>query len=58
MSLHMTVNGDPVEPSEPLVFVRLIKPWLNCGPGSVVGVFYDQANALIEDGVATLEPPA
>jgi hypothetical protein len=58
MSIHMTVNGEPVEPSEPLVFVRLIQPWLNLGPGSVVGVFQDQANTLIENGLAALEQHA
>lgn len=55
MSCRILVNGVMVEPSEPLVFLRLIKPWLDCAPGSVVGVFADQAQSLIASGVAKQE---
>ncbi len=54
----LSMNGEAVEPSEPLVFLRLLQPWLNECPGSVVGVFPEQAERLIESGVALPEPPS
>jgi hypothetical protein len=56
MAFRMTINGEPFEPSEPLVFIRLLQCWLNCGPGSVLGVFQDQAEKLIASGVAEAAP--
>lgn len=56
MAFRVTINGEPVKPSEPLMFVRLLQCWLNCEPGSVLGVFKDQAEKLIAIGVAEAAP--